>query len=57
MPRTMRVILRVVGTGPAQAWSREAELEVAASACPFGNPEWDRGTGAKSRSTTLDKWA
>ena len=57
MPRATRVILRVVGTGPAQAWSREAELEVAASACPFGNPEWDGGTGAKNRLTTLDKWA
>ena len=55
MPRTTRVILRVVGTGPAQAWSRVTELEVAA--CPFGNPEWDGGTGAISRSTTLDKWA
>ena len=52
MPRTTRVILRVVGTGPAQAWP---ELKVAA--CPFGNPEWDGGTGAISRSTTLDKWA
>lgn len=55
MPRTTRVILRVVGTGPAQAWSRVAELEVAAY--PFGNPEWDGGTGAISRLIILDMWA